>query len=194
MPDDVKFFKTPATFRKWLADNHAKVDVQWVGFYKVASGRPSITWEESVDEALCVGWIDGLRKKIDDEAYKIRFTPRRPNSKWSAKNLASVERLLAEDRMQPPGRSAYESRKQAAADYSYEQRKEARLTPEHEKRFKADKGAWKFFSEQAPWYRRTAAFWVVSAKKEETRLRRLEQLIEYSAERKPVPPLNPGKR
>ncbi len=193
MSDDVKFFETPADFHKWLAKNHDKIDAQWVGFYKVASGRPSITGPQSVDGALCFGWIDGLRRKIDDDAYKVRFTPRRPDSKWSAKNLAAVARLIAEGRMQPPGLREYENRKQEKADYSYQERKDAKLTPEYEKRFKSNKAAWKFFQEKAPWYRRTAAFWVLSAKKEETRLRRLGQLIEHSADRRAVPPLAPGK-
>ncbi len=191
--DDVEFFETAAEFHKWLAKNHDKVDVRWVGFYKVDTEKPSITWPQSVDQALCFGWIDGLRKKIDDDAYKVRFTPRRPGSKWSAKNLARVKRLIADHRMQPPGLREYEKRKKETADYSYEERKDAKLTLEYEKRFKTNKAAWNFLQEQAPWYRRTAAHWVMAAKKEQTRLRRLQQLIDHSAARRAIPPLAPGK-
>ena len=115
MSDNVKFFATPAEFHKWLAKNHDRVDVQWIGFHKVATGKPSITWPQSVDEALCFGWIDGLRKKIDDDAYKVRFTPRRPGSKWSANNVARVKRLIAEGRMQSPGLREYDNRRQEVA-------------------------------------------------------------------------------
>ena len=190
MSEESIFFKTPAAFRKWLEKNHDKVDVQWVGFYKVDTGKRSITWDESVGEALCFGWIDGLRKKVDEKAYKIRFTPRRPNSKWSAKNIASVERLIAEGRMREPGLREFEKRKQQEADYSYEERKYAKLSGTYEKQFKQNKTAWKFFQEQAPWYKRTAAHWVMSAKKEETRQRRLVRLIDDSARRATIPVLS----
>ena len=193
MSETPRFFKTPAAFRAWLEKNHDKLDVQWVGFYKVGTGKPSITWDESVDEALCFGWIDGLRKKVDEEAYKIRFTPRRPNSKWSAKNIASVNRLIAAGRMRQPGLHEFQDRKQGKADYSCEERKRARLSAAHERQFRKNESAWKFFQEQAPWYRRTAAHWVMSAKKEETRQRRLRRLIDDSAERSTIPPLTRPK-
>lgn len=190
MVDDVLFFATPGDFRDWLEEHHEAVDEQWVGFYKVSSGKPSISWQESVDEALCFGWIDGLRKKIDDDAYRIRFTPRRPNSKWSTKNVASVEKLITEGRMRPPGMEAYEKRKEkASGTYSYEQRKDAKLGADFEKKFRENDAAWAFFQQQAPWYRRAATFWVMSAKKDETRLRRLDTLIADSAARRKIGPL-----
>ena len=118
-----RFFKTPAMFRKWLAAHHAKSKELWVGFYKKGSGKPSITWPESVDEALCFGWIDGVRKSLGDESYVIRFSPRKPRSIWSAVNIRNVDRLIKEDRMQPAGMRAYEARKEFRSGiYSYEQR------------------------------------------------------------------------
>ena len=194
MPDDVVFFAAPAGFRAWLKENHETVDEQWVGFYKVGTGRPSITWQESVDEALCFGWIDGLRKKVDEAAYKIRFTPRRPGSKWSTKNIASVESLIAAGRMRPSGLRAFEKRREdKSGTYSYEQRRDAELGAEYERRFRETPAAWEFFQRQAPWYQRTAAFWVISAKKEETRLRRLDTLISDSAAGRIIGPLKRGK-
>jgi uncharacterized protein YdeI (YjbR/CyaY-like superfamily) len=194
MPEDIVFFATAAAFRAWLEKHHATADEQWVGFYKVATGKPSISWQESVDEALCFGWIDGLRKKIDDEAYKIRFTPRRPQSKWSAKNIASVENLVAAGRMRPAGMEAYEKRRDdRSGTYSYEQRDAAKLTGEYEQRMRENPAAWEFFQRQAPWYRRTAAFWVISAKKEVTRLRRLDTLIAESAAGRAIGPLRRRK-
>ncbi len=194
MSDDVVFFETPADFRQWLEEHHDTVDVQWVGFYKVDTGKPSITWQESVDEALCFGWIDGLRKKVDEQAYKIRFTPRRPDSKWSTKNIASVEALIEAGRMRPAGKRAFEKRRRdRSGTYSYEQRRKAALTTEYEGQFKKNPAAWDFFQRQAPWYRRSAAFWVVSAKKEETRQRRLGTLIADSAAGRTIGPLTRPK-
>ena len=193
MSEKPRFFKTPADFRKWLAKNHDKIDVQWVGYYKVATGKPSITWEESVDEALCYGWIDGLRRRIDDEAYKIRFTPRRPRSQWSQKNLDSVKRLIKEGRMESPGLREYENRAPPTGAYSYEKKTgkvaDPKLGAEYEKIFKKHKGAWKHFQAQPPGYRRKATHWVISAKKEETRLRRLQRVIDASIEGEAVGPL-----
>ncbi len=194
MPDDVVFFATPADFRAWLARHHDTDDEQWVGFYKVGSGRPSITWQESVDEALCFGWIDGLRKTVDEQAYKIRFTPRRSDSKWSTKNIASVEELIAAGRMAPAGLRVYENRRaDKSGTYSYEQRNEAELGPQYEEMLRENRVAWDFFRQQAPGYRRTAAFWVISAKKEETRLRRLRTLIADSAAGRTIAPLTRKK-
>lgn len=187
------FFETPADFRAWLEEHHDSAEVLWVGFYKKGSGRPSITWPESVDEALCFGWIDGLRKSIDDVAYKIRFTPRKPDSNWSAVNIARVEELLEKGRMRPAGIVAYERRlEKKSRVYSYEQRKRAALDPEAEKRLRAHPEAWKFFRSQPPGYRRTAIFWVVSAKREDTRQRRLDTLIEDSANGLRIGPLRRG--
>jgi uncharacterized protein YdeI (YjbR/CyaY-like superfamily) len=177
-----RFFATPAEFRKWLAANHATAKELWVGFYKKESGRPSITWPESVDEALCVGWIDGIRKKLDDESYVIRFTPRKAQSTWSAVNIARVAELKREGRMLPAGLAAFEKRSDDRSGiYSYEQRKDATFDEAAERQFRANPEAWEFFQRQPPWYRRTATYKVSSAKREETRQKRLAQLIADSA-------------
>jgi len=176
-----RFFKTPAAFRKWLAANHNKSKELWVGFYKKDTGKPSITWPESVDEALCFGWIDGIRKKYDDESYVIRFTPRKPESIWSAVNIRNVERLSNEKRMMPAGLKAYALRKEFRSGiYSYEQRP-AELTEPYASQFKKNKAAWKFFEAQPPGYRKMMTWFILSAKTEETRQKRLARLIESSA-------------
>jgi uncharacterized protein YdeI (YjbR/CyaY-like superfamily) len=175
-----RFFWTPADFRKWLAANHDKSKELWVGFYKKESGKASITWPESVDEALCFGWIDGIRKKFDAESYVIRFTPRKPTSVWSAVNIRNVARLMKERRMQPAGAKAYAARTQKRSQiYSYEQRPPEMIEP-YASQFRRHRPAWKFFQEQPPYYRKTLTWWIVSAKREETRLKRLGQLIEAS--------------
>ena len=176
-----RFFKTPAAFRKWLAANHNKSKELWVGFYKKETGKPSITWPESVDEALCFGWIDGIRKRLDDESYVIRFTPRKPESIWSAVNMRNVERLIKEKRMTPAGLNAYALRKEFRSGiYSYEQRP-AELVEPYASQFKKNKAAWKFFQAQPPGYRKLMTWFIVSAKTEETRQKRLARLIEGSA-------------
>ena len=181
-PSDVRFFASPVEFRKWLHANHAKAQELWVGFYKKGSGRASITWPESVDEALCVGWIDGIRKTLDAQSYVIRFTPRKPQSTWSAVNIARVSELEREGRMLPAGRAAFARRTDdKSAIYSYEQRKTAALDEAAERRFRANAKAWEFFNAQPPWYRRTAIYKVISAKREETREKRLAALIADSA-------------
>jgi uncharacterized protein YdeI (YjbR/CyaY-like superfamily) len=175
------FFPTPADFRRWLAEHHASEGELWVGFHKKATGKSSITWPESVDEALCFGWIDGLRKSVDVEAYKIRFTPRRPGSIWSKVNLERAATLIAEGRMAAAGMAAYEARDpERSGRYSIEQ-DEARLSPEQERQFKKSRVAWTFWSAQPPGYRKQATWWVTSAKRDETRARRLAMLIEDSA-------------
>jgi len=176
-----RFFKSPSDFRQWLAPNYAKAKDLWVGFYKKSSGKPSITWPESVDEALCFGWIDGVRKRIDDQSYMIRFTPRKPTSIWSAVNIRHAQRLVNEGRMRPSGLKAFEARKENRSGiYSYEQRS-PELEAKYAAKFKRNKTAWKFFQAQPPSYRKTLNWWVVSAKQEETRIKRLEKLIEASA-------------
>lgn len=176
------FFATPADLRRWLDANHSTAKELWVGFYKKESGRPSITWPESVDEALCVGWIDGIRKRLDDESYVIRFTPRKPQSTWSAVNIARVAELKRNGRMRPAGLAAFERRSdEKSAIYSYEQRTTAEFDESAERQFRANPKAWEFFQAQAPWYRRTATYKVISAKREETRQKRLAQLIADSA-------------
>ncbi len=179
-----KFFTTPAAFRKWLAANHATSKELWVGFYKKSSGKPSITWPASVDEALCFGWIDGLRKNIDQESYMIRFSPRKPGSIWSAINIRNVERLSKENRMRPAGLKAFAARKEYRSGiYSYEQRP-AELVEPYASRLRRNKSAWQFFQAQPPSYRKMITWWIVSAKTEDTRLRRLDRLIETSAREK----------
>lgn len=176
------FFPGPDQWRAWLARHHATAAELWVGFHKRGTGRPSLTWPESVDHALCYGWIDGVRRSLGPESYAIRFTPRRAGSIWSRVNLRRVEQLEALGLMQPAGRAAYAARREAKSGiYSYEQRAEARLTPEQERAFQGNRKAWAYFQSEAPWYRRTATHWVASAKREETRARRLATLIADSA-------------
>jgi uncharacterized protein YdeI (YjbR/CyaY-like superfamily) len=176
-----KFFKNPSAFRKWLEGHHATSKELWVGFYKKGSGKPSIDWPESVDEALCFGWIDGIRKSIDEESYMIRFSPRKPTSVWSAVNIRNVGKLIKENRMQPAGLKAFEARKENRSGiYSYEQRSPQLVEP-YLGKLKRNKEAWKFFQAQPPSYRKVMNWWVVSAKQEETRLKRLAKLIEESA-------------
>lgn len=176
------FFATPAELRAWFEKHHDTAKELWVGFYKKGSGRSGITWPESVDEALCFGWIDGVRKSIDDSSYTNRFTPRTRRSNWSAVNIGRVEELKRAGRMRPAGLAAFERRSEDRSGvYSYEQRHKAKLDRAQEKRFRENRKAWDFFKAQPGWYRTTAIWWVVSAKKEETRLRRLATLIEDSA-------------
>ena len=175
------FFASPAAFRQWLRKHHATARELWVGFYKKNSGKPSITWPESVDEALCVGWIDGIRKRVDEESYMIRFTPRRRGSIWSAINIRRAEALTNEKRMQPAGLAAFAARiENKSGIYSYEQRSE-QLPEPYAGMMRKNKRAWKFFEAQSPSYRRTIGWWVTSAKQEETRRKRLEKLITESA-------------
>jgi uncharacterized protein YdeI (YjbR/CyaY-like superfamily) len=176
-----RFFATPAEFRAWLEQHHADEREILVGFYKKGTGRPSLTWTEAVREALCFGWIDGVRRSVDADSYANRFTPRKPRSNWSAVNVKHVEELIREGRMHPAGLAAFEARAPVRTGvYSYEQRHEAALDPEQERQFRADEQAWEFFQSQPPSYRQTAIFWVVSAKREETRAKRLATLMDDS--------------
>lgn len=185
----IKFFKTPLAFRKWLEKNHDKSQELWVGFYKKSSGKPSITWPEAVDQLLCFGWIDGVRKSVDEESYTIRVTPRKPRSVWSAINLKRVDGLTKMGLMHPAGLAVFQARDPKKSGlYSFENRPQ-KLEPKYEKRLRANKKAWEFFQAQPPWYRRTASWWVLSAKKEETRLKRLATLIADSAQGKTIAPL-----
>jgi uncharacterized protein YdeI (YjbR/CyaY-like superfamily) len=186
------FFETPAEFRAWLEEHHGDEPELLVGFHKKGSGRPSMTWPESVDQALCFGWIDGVRRSLGEHSYTIRFTPRKPRSTWSAINIKRAKELVAEGLMRPPGLAAFERRSEDRSGiYSYEQRKEAKLDRAAEQEFRANRKAWAFFSEQAPSYRRTATYWVISAKKEETRHKRLKTLIEDSAQGRRLRHLTP---
>jgi len=181
VPPKPKFFKTPADFRAWLDAHHATVSELLVGFYKKDSGRPSITWRESVDEALCVGWIDGVRKRIDAASYTIRFTPRRKKSVWCTINIARVKVLTTERRMRPAGLAAFKRRMENKSGiYSYEQRPQELVEP-YRSQFKKHKAAWAFFEAQPPGYRKLITWYIVSAKQETTRQARLTRAIDASA-------------
>lgn len=180
------FFPTQAEFREWLANNHDKQQELLVGFYKVGSGKPSMTWSESVDQALCFGWIDGVRRSYDGNSYTVRFTPRKPNSIWSAVNIQKVDELTRQGLMQPTGLAAYAKRQEHKSKiYAYEQ-DDVRFSTEFEQTFKAQDKAWAFFEKQAPWYRKVMMNWVMSAKQAATRQSRLDKLIAYSAEGKRI--------
>jgi uncharacterized protein YdeI (YjbR/CyaY-like superfamily) len=190
-----KFFATSADFRRWLETNHDKAEELYVGFYKKASGKPSITWSEAVDQALCFGWIDGVRKSIDESSYMNRFTPRRPHSTWSAVNVAKVRDLTRRGLMHPAGMAAFEKRSDdRTATYSFEQREAAKFDKELERRFRANKDAWTWFQTQPPGYKKTATHWVMSAKRQETRDRRLTILIDDSADGRRIAQLTPPGR
>lgn len=185
------FFATQSRFRAWLQKHHAKSRELLVGFYKKDSGKPSLTWPESVEEALCFGWIDGIRKSIDDVSYTIRFTPRKPRSNWSTVNIKRVKELKKLGRMHSAGMKAFEARAdEKSANYSYEQRHAANLGTAFEKQFRSDKKAWDYFQAQPPSYRKAAIWWVVSAKKDETKQKRLAQLIQDSKNSRSIPPLS----
>ncbi len=186
------FFAKQSDFRRWLQAHHGSASELLVGYYKVGSGRPSITWPQSVDEALCFGWIDGIRRTIDAQSYSIRFTPRRARSNWSAVNIKRARELKRLGAMRPAGWKAFLARAdERSAEYSYEQRHAAKLEPASERRFRANKKAWSYFQGRPPSYRKAAIWWVVSAKKAETRQRRLAQLIKDSENGRTIPPLTP---
>jgi len=186
-PTAPTFFRTPKHFRAWLGRNHDRADVLWVGYYRKDSGRPSITWPDSVDEALCFGWIDGIRKKVDDLSYKVRFTPRRARSVWSVVNIGRVAALTRDGRMQPAGAAAFARRDENNTRHcSFENRAAAKLSPTDERQFRRDRQAWNFFEAQPPGYKRLAAFWVINAKRTETRRARLERLIATSRARRRI--------
>jgi len=171
------YFATQQDFREWLEKNHDKVSDLWVGYYKVSTGKPSITWSQSVDQALCFGWIDGIRKSVDKESYCNRFTPRKSKSVWSGINIRKVEEMNKRGLMHPAGLAAFEKRNdQKSAIYSYENRPE-KLHPDYENLIKLHPKAWEFFRLQSPSYQKTAIYWVMSAKQEATRIKRMNELI-----------------
>ncbi len=187
VPLKPRFFGTPAAFRAWLAKNHLEADELLVGFHKKDSAKASITWPESVDQALCFGWIDGVRRRLDETSYTIRFTPRRPRSIWSTVNIRRVKELSEQGLMAPAGLAAFERRSDDKSSiYAYEQRQSATLPPDCEKKFRANRKAWSFFTAQAPSYQRVMTYHIVTAKKEETKLKRLDALIKASAEQRRV--------
>jgi uncharacterized protein YdeI (YjbR/CyaY-like superfamily) len=181
-----KFFNSRERFREWLERHHASAKEILVGFHKKNSGKKSITYAEALDEALCFGWIDGVRRNFDETSYTIRFTPRKPRSIWSLVNVRHVERLQKEGRMHPAGTAAFERRTpERTGIYSFENRPRE-LSAEFQKEFRKNKPAWEFFQKQPPGYKRLMSFWVMSAKKDETRIARLKRLIESSAKRERV--------
>ncbi|QEH31903.1 hypothetical protein OJF2_03700 [Aquisphaera giovannonii] len=184
---DPIFFATPADFRAWLAEHHAEADFLWVGFHKKGTGRPSLTWPESVDEALCYGWIDGVRKSLGAESYMIRFSPRKASSVWSNVNVQRVQALTELGRMQPAGLAAFRARKEDRSGiYSFEQA-DVELPEAYQDIFRGDAAAWEFFERQPASYRKVAVWWVISAKKDDTRRRRLDALIAHSARAERLP-------
>ena len=193
-PHDVRFFATPTDLREWFDANHASADELWLGYHRKATGRPSVTWPQAVDEALCVGWIDGVRYSLDDERFAQRFTPRRKGSTWSAINVAKVAALTAAGRMRPAGLAAFEARiPERTATYTDEQ-PEAVFTDEETARLRADGAAWADWERRPPSYRRMVTGWVTSAKRPETRARRLARLIDASAAGRSVGPLSGPSR
>ncbi len=183
---NILFFKTEDDFRRWLEVNHEKESELIVGFYKVKSGKPSMTWSQSVDQALCFGWIDGVRRSIDDESYCIRFTPRRKNSIWSAINIKKIEELTKAGLMLPAGQKAFSFKEESNSEiYSYEN-DVVQLNSDYEKQFKENTKAWSFFINQSPSYRKAIIGWIMSAKQEKTRLSRLEKTIKESEQEKRV--------
>ena len=188
-PHDVRFFATPGELRDWFDANHETADELWLGYYRKSTGRPSVDWSQAVDEALCVGWIDGVRRSVDDATFVQRFTPRRKGSTWSAVNVAKVAALIEEGRMRPAGTAAFAARSDAnTAIYSYEQ-PDAAFTVDEEARFQADAAAWADWQGRPPSYRRAVTHWVTSAKQAATRARRLETLIADSAAGQKVGPM-----
>lgn len=189
---DPQFFSNQARLRKWFEKNHDKENELLVGYFKKNTGKPSVTWEESVDEALCFGWIDGIRKSLGEMSYTIRFTPRRNNSRWSTKNINRVEELIKLKLMHPAGLEVYKKRKERNSHtYSYEQRI-VNLDEQYETILKKNKKAWKYFRDQVHSYRRPAVHWIMSAKQEQTRLKRLDTLIKCSEAGEVIPPLRWG--
>jgi uncharacterized protein YdeI (YjbR/CyaY-like superfamily) len=176
-----EFFATPKAFRAWLRQHHAGRSELLVGFWKKHTGKPSLTWPQSVDEALCFGWIDGIRRSLGEDAYSIRFSPRRPRSTWSAVNLKRMGELIAEGRVHPAGMAAFERRSDDnTAIYAYEQRGRG-LDEPYASELRAHARAWEYFQAQRPGYRKTVSWWVMSAKRDDTRRRRLARLIEACA-------------
>ena len=190
MAEDVLFFEKPEDFRKWLQNNHQSVTEQWVGFYKKHTQLPSITWPESVDQALCFGWIDGLRRSIDDKAYKIRFTPRNRRSHWSAVNIKRIKELQQLGLVTSNGWEVFNKRSSGLSKQrSYEQSGPINLSAEYQKTFKEYPDAWKDFADRTPSYRKQCVWWVMSAKRKTTQEKRLGILIEACEQGQKIPPL-----
>jgi len=187
-----KTFRRQDDFRAWLEKNHAKEKELILRLFKVHAKHKGIGYKEALDEALCYGWIDGVRRGLDEDSFTQRFTPRKPKSSWSTVNIKRAKELIAEGRMRPPGLAAFDRDAIAVAPYSFEHGPMA-LDPQFEKKLRANKRAWKFFQAHPPWYRRTTTFWVMQAKREETRAKRFQTLYERCAGGKPVPSLARNK-
>lgn len=185
----VLFFSDADELRKWFRDNHETVDEQWIGYYKVATGEPSVTWPESVDVALCFGWIDGVRQRIDGRSYRVRFTPRRPGSSWSARNIERMRSLIKAGLVEEAARATFESAESLRREPAAHEVAAVALPLEYERKIKAVPEAWECFAGAAPSYRKQCAHWIVSAKREQTRQKRLQALIECSSRGEPIPPL-----
>lgn len=191
---NLKHFQDARSFRAWLAENGNKAGELWVGFHRLGTGKKSITYPEALDEALCHGWIDGVRKSLGQGVYAIRFTPRKTKSNWSLVNIRRVRELIKLKRMKPEGLRVFKARdEKRARRYSYEQ-KTSKLTREQEKLFRATPKAWEFFKSQAPWYQRVTTWWIVSAVKPETREKRLAQLISNCAAGRRIPMIGDNKK
>lgn len=192
--DRLRFFRSSDDFRRWLEKNHDKAVELWIGFYRKDSGKGGMTYHEALDEALCFGWIDGIRKKLDDVSFTNRFTPRKPRSIWSNVNIAHVERLTRTGRMHPSGTAAFKAKEDSRSGvYSFE-RETAELDPEMKRRFQRNKAAWTYFESAPPYYRRIAAWWIISARRNETREKRLAVLIQCSAKATRLPGFTPASR
>lgn len=192
MSDQVLFFETPEDFRHWLMANHDKVSEQWVGYYKKSTGRPSIDWPQSVDQALCFGWIDGVRRSIDEVSYKVRFTPRKPKSHWSRVNIDKVTALKKAGLMTKAGLDAFARMDPKNSEQASFEQKHVELTGDLKAVFRKNKTAWKNYEAMTPGYRKQSAWYVISAKQQATRLRRLDILIRHSELNDKIPPLRPG--
>jgi uncharacterized protein YdeI (YjbR/CyaY-like superfamily) len=189
------YFESPAAFRAWLEANHDSEKEVWVGFWKKATGRQGMNWSQAVDEALCFGWIDGVAKRIDDERHVQRFTPRKPVSNWSVVNIEKMATLRAEGRLRPAGEAAFARRRaDRSGVYSFEQRSDPAFEPAQQAALEADAAAWAFFQARPPSYRKAATWWVISAKRPDTRARRLATLIADSAAGELIKPLRPSPR
>lgn len=189
----VRTFPSAAAFRKWLEKNHGTEREIVIRCYRAKSGLKGMTYREALDEALCFGWIDGVRRSLDDASFSTRFTPRRQRSKWSRVNIKRAQELEAEGRMCPAGRAALAAKDRGSGRrYSFEE-EPRQLPPKFEKSFRANREAWHFFRSQAPWYQRTSIFWVMEAKREETQARRLDHLISSCQGKEPIKPLNQAR-
>lgn len=192
LKDKLRFFRSSTELRRWLEKNHDKAQVLWIGFHRKDSGKGGITYAQALDEALCYGWIDGIRKKLDDSSFTIRFTPRKKSSIWSRVNIGHIERLTREGRMMPSGTAAYEAKDESKSGiYSFE-RGPAELPPEMQERFRKRARAWKYFQSQPPYYRKIATWYVIGAKRDDTREKRLSSLIDHSAREMRLPQFTPA--